>query len=254
MVIESHISASSITTFDQCPLRYFAQKVLKIPEGPVHDLTKMGSAVHGMFENSVNHRIKTSEIVNEGDPMFWKLQMMDEYKVSKKLDSLIDELCQNAIDWGYFRNVENTVGCEMKVDFNLPDGTKVVGYIDRLDVKDDEIDVIDLKTQKREFTDDQLKGNWQAKIYNIGSRLLVPEATKDASVSFWVLRHRVQRVTKTRLDAEKDTLELIKKVEEIKACPDYPVGKPSGLCPWCPYYDECEYKSMGRKQLFKKGR
>jgi len=252
--IEDHISASSIKTYEQCPLKFYVEKVLKIPEGPVHELTKMGKACHGMLENAVNSYKSQAECGTElMNPMFWKKEMMSKHEVPNSLSPLVDELICNANDWGYFRNVSKTFACELKIEFPLPNGINVVGYIDRLDVMFPDADILDIKTQKREFTDKELNHNWQAMIYNIGSRKLLPELTGTAKVSFWVLRHRVQRICLTAEDAKKDLQELTEKVDEILACPDNPIGRPSGLCPWCPNYANCSSKDMGAKQRMKRG-
>ena len=129
--------------------------------------------------------------------------------------------------------------CELEIGFKVQDGTDVTGFIDRLDVMAPEADIIDLKTQKSEFEPDELKENWQARIYNIGARKLFPEITGMASVSFWVLRHQVQRVILSARDAEEDLIRIQSKVTEIKTCTD-PEATPSPLCQWCPNEKDCK--------------
>jgi hypothetical protein len=249
-----HISASGLKTYEQCRLKFFIERILKVPEGPVHELTKMGKAVHGMLEKSVkSYKMGEGEKeISMRDPMFWKSDMMTEHCVPNSLSPLVDELIGNANDWGYFRNVTKTFGCEIQIEFTLPNGIKVLGYIDRMDLMLPNADILDIKTQKSEFTTEELNHNWQAKIYNIGARKVLPELTGTAKVSFWVLRHRVQRISLTAQDAERDFIELTEKVDEILACPDNPEGKPSGLCPWCPNYANCPSRDMGAKQRMKR--
>jgi RecB family exonuclease len=155
-------------------------------------------------------------------------------------------MTRNAVDWGYFRNIEHTVGCEIRFSFKLRDGTKVVGVIDRLDVMAPRADVLDLKTQKRELDDAKLMDNWQARIYNMGARELHPEVTESVSASFWVLRHRVQRVWLHQVHADRDRDELMRIADKIRDCKE-PVPSPSGLCPWCPAYAECDAAKATRR-------
>ena len=234
-----HISASRIKTFEQCQLKYWAIYIAKLPESPPHPNTRMGSAVHTMMEESTNARIKNLDDKTHHDPMSWINQAVQEHKVDNNLIPTIVELVGNAQRWGYFRNIKKTAGCELEIGFKLPDGTDVTGFIDRLDVMSPDADIIDLKTQKNVFDDDELKENWQAKINNIGARKLFPEITGSASVSFWVLRHQVQRVILSARDAEEDIQRIQDQVSKIKAC-ENPSASPSPLCQWCPNEKGCK--------------
>jgi len=242
-----HISSSGLKTHDQCPLKYSATYEMDLPKPPPHPNTVMGSAVHEMMEHSTKNRIQKGSDLSRNDPMTWKAEIVAKLKVEYGLHPLIDELVGNAVRWGYFRNINRTVGCEVPIDFPLPDDTHVTGFIDRLDVMAPDADIIDLKTQKNAFSDEELEHNWQAKIYNIGARIIRPEITGNATVSFWVLRHMVQRVVLTAEDAVRDTKLIADKVAEIKACKD-PEGRPSGLCPWCPYDKQCPVKNGNARQ------
>jgi len=230
------ISASALKTFEHCPLEFYAVYVLKVPPVLPHPNTLMGSTVHSMMEKASKQMIAARKSNNPVfvDPMQFKQVACEEFKVASDLYPTIDELVSNAKQWGYFKNIDKTVGCELEIGFDLPDGIHVKGFIDRLDLDLPKADIIDLKTQKNAFTSFELENNWQARIYNIGARKLYPELHGNTTVSFWVLRHLVQRVTKTALDAEWDYQLIKEKVDEIKECDD-PQPNPTPLCQWCPY-------------------
>lgn len=246
-----HMSASGIKTYEQCQLKYHAIYELNLKELEPHPLTRMGSCVHFMMENALNYRKMEGSDPAKHDPMFWKQEAVAEFKVQHSLLSTIDELVGNAIRWGYFRNIHRTAGCELKIEFPLADGTPITGYIDRLDVMAPEADIIDLKTQKNAFEESELADNWQAMIYNIGARKLHPEITGKATVSFWVLRHQVQRVTLTNEDADRDFKKIEDKVAEIRACTN-PDGNPSGLCAYCCYEKQCPVRNSSARDRFRK--
>lgn len=246
-----HISASGIKTYEQCPLKYYAIYDLEMPEPPPHPNTVMGSAVHEMMEAATNCRIAKDPDPVHHDPLFFKKATVENLKVERNLWGTIDELVGNAVQWGYFRNIHRTAGCELKIGFKLPDQTEVTGYIDRLDLMLPDADIIDLKTQKNAFSDEELAHNWQARIYNIGARRLYPELTGKATVSFWVLRHQVQRVWLTAEDAERDYQLLADKVTEIKTCTD-PQPCPTALCPWCPYQNKCPTNGENARSRLKR--
>lgn len=243
-----HLSASRIKTYYQCPFQYHAIYDLGM-RGDPHPLTNMGSGVHFMFENATNTMLGVGKCESD-DPHWYKDAAIKEYDIDEDLWPLMSQLVDNGIQWGYFRNIPKTFGCEVEVNFELPDGTKVTGFIDRLDIASPWADVIDLKTQKREFDEATLANNWQARIYNIGTRKIVEEVMGKICVSFWVLRHRVQRVWLTEKDAERDIQELVGIAEEIRSC-ENPEKKPSGLCPWCPYYSKCDAPRQGVKAKFR---
>jgi len=242
-----HLSASRISTYQQCQLKYHAIYDLGIRDGDPHPLTIMGKAVHRVGEMGVNTLLGNGTIQ-------WMESVEStckEMNVSPANTILAKELVNNALDWGYLRNLDRCVGTEIEFDLVLPNCVKVVGYIDRLDIKDNCADVIDLKTQKRAFNDDTLKDEWQSVTYNWASRQIRPEITGTSTLSYWVLRHRVQRCWITADDAKRGEDKLMAISEEIMSCED-PQPTPSGLCPWCPYQPQCSASKEGVKARFKR--
>jgi len=244
-----YLSASRIKTFLQCQLHYYAHYILEV-EDPTHILTVMGSAIHRMFELATIARIAGQK---DAAPLEFREQALKEFNVAESLYSLMEELTGNAVNWGYFRNVGRTVGCEMEFEFFVPSGIKVTGFIDRLDVNVQDADVIDIKTQKSKFDDDELKDNWQARIYNIGARTLRPEITGQVSVSFWLLRHQVQKVWMSAESVGCDIADLEDMGARIRACTN-PEPSPSFLCAFCGYHDKCPASKENLKARFKRGR
>jgi RecB family exonuclease len=247
-----HLSASRIKTFQKCELEYFAKYDLGITEDFTHPLTIMGKAYHKVFE------VATQAIMNGNhsaweDPYHFIDPAIRKYAVEPKLKEILLELTKNAIDWGYFRKVPSQChGVEISFSEMLPDETLVVGYIDRLDLMTGgRADIIDLKTQKRKFTEGQLENNWQADIYNWALRKLHPDVTGDVTVSFWVVRHHVQRVTRTMDDAKRTEERLLEMAKEIRGCTE-PEFTTSALCNWCLYKNECPSRNENLKQRFKR--
>ena len=241
-----YLSASRIKTYEQCQLKYHAVYELSLPEEEIHPLTLMGSAVHRILERAT---LAAKEgIADSGslDPLVYKSEACKEFSVLVEHWDTIDELVKNAVMWGYFRNISKTAGCELECEFYLPDGILVKGIIDRLDLFGDCADIIDIKTQKNLFEPQELVENWQARIYNIAVRSLYPEVVGKISVSFWVLRHQVQRIWLTAEDAANDVLRLSEEAYSIRACIS-PKPSPSKLCKWCPYYEHCSLSKKGIK-------
>ena len=240
----NYLSASRIKTFEQCGLKYFGIYEEGLEDSP-HPLTIMGSAVHKGAEDSMN------EIIAGREASFTSAvrQACAQMGVTKPNADLARELIENALSWGYTRNADKCVGLEVSFFEALPCGTKVKGFIDRLDIDLPTADVIDLKTQKSEFNDATLADEWQSVVYNWAARKLYPELTGDISVSYWVLRHRVQRVWMTADDAKRGEDKLMKVAEQIRSCTD-PQPQPTALCQWCPKRGTCPAANEGVKARF----
>lgn len=226
-------------------MKYYAIYEEKLDEGPPHPLTVMGSAVHKAGEYGVNAILKGEQ------PNFSSLirQACASLGVSKPNAELAQQLMQNALDWGYLRGVEHCKGVELDFLEELPDGTKVKGIIDRLDISPRLTDIIDLKTQQQAFDDATLHEEWQTVVYNWVVRKKW-EAKGDVRMSYWVVRHRVQRCWLTEDDAKRAEEKLMAVAEEIRSCKE-PDISPSALCQWCPKAD-CPAKTENIKDRFKR--
>jgi len=229
-----HLSASRIDTFYQCQAKYYAIYEKHMKSDP-HPLTVMGSSVHQAFEKVVRSDKTEVDIDYLRDMVKAECKSLD---VNKKNTALAVRLSENAMKWGYFRQIDNIDGVEVEFKEKLPDGTYVKGFIDRLDLFLPNAEVIDLKTQKKEFDDSILKDRWQSKIYDWAVRKLPLGITGQVTLSYWVLRHRVQRTVFSPLDSsatEKNLMEVADKIRSVKK----PTKTPSRLCEWCPAFDVC---------------
>jgi RecB family exonuclease len=245
----THLSASRIQTFEQCQMKYHATYDLELPQPPSHPNTLLGSAVHEMFEMATVARMKGADEAMQ-EPTFYLGDAFRTHKVKPSLTDVALQMTQDCKDWGYFRNIARTVGCEVEVDFVLSDDTKVTGFIDRLDVWDGTADIIDLKTGAHMYDDEELERNWQARIYSIAARKM-HEITDEVTVSFWFLRHQVRKVIRTKAEAVADEKRLLTIANDIRSCTE-PTVTPSGLCKWCPMYDTCEAAHESKRARIKR--
>jgi len=243
-----YLSYSRISTFDQCQGQYHAVYDLDIKEKPedIHPVTLMGRAGHKMFQVATN-AMRSGRREPLWDPMTCMEAACRQNAVAEDLKPLLADLTQAAKDWGYFRHIERIVGCEVPFHLEVADDIWIKGFIDRLDLWKDQADIVDLKFGK--WLPAEFDG-WQARIYNVAVRRLFPQVTGKVQVSFWYLRHRVERVYLTASDAEQDEVRLVEKAREILAI-ENPTFSVSALCPWCPYKDECPEQGKSRKQRYK---
>lgn len=240
-----HLSPSRIETFDQCQLKYHAIYEENLKDSP-HPLTVMGKSVHKGAEDGTRAIVQGASGADFAGLVKRACVSMG---VSKSNSELAVELMENALKWGYLRKVGNCVGVETEFYLDLPDGTKVKGIMDRVDILPDFLDVIDIKTQKR-LIEGPIERKWQSVAYNWAARKKF-DFHGIVRMSYWVLRHWVQRCWMTEDDARRGEEMLMEKAEEIRSCDD-PRPSPSALCQWCPKRTGCPDSKMGVKQRFKR--
>tara|TARA_Y100001973_G_scaffold106779_1_gene187517 strand:- start:2961 stop:3677 length:717 start_codon:yes stop_codon:yes gene_type:complete len=230
----SHLSASSLKTWKTCKLQWYAEKVLDIDRRPAHPLTRVGSAVHEAFELSMEDRDTLSHL-----PEAYAKYDLHESDLQERAENMT----KTCIEWGWWDGVDQLDSCIAEQEFLIEagSGVKLKGFIDRLDIKGNHASVLDIKTQARKFTKDELRNNLQASIYNIAARRLNPNVVGPIRVEFWVLRHEIQAVTKTQADADRET-ELMKQEGLTIMAHDesvWPEPSSGPHCKWCDFIDKC---------------
>jgi RecB family exonuclease len=148
------------------------------------------------------------------------------------------EVCES---WGWWRGIDKLDKCipEQKFLIDIGSGVRLKGFIDRLDITGTTATILDIKTQAKKFTRDELRNNLQASIYNIGARHLY-NVEGPIRVEFWCLRHEIQAVTKTEHDAEKDGTEIIKLCKQaMNYIENEPTASSGNHCRWCNYMEKC---------------
>ena len=229
-----HISASSLKTWETCPLQFYADKVLEVPRSEAHDLTKVGSAVHLAFERSKNGGDVAQELTGACE---------ESGVTEENYKDMAGSLAETCNEWGWWDGVEDLDLCEAEQEFllDIGGGVKVKGFIDRLDIQGRCATILDIKTQAKKFTAEQLRDNLQADIYNLAARRLFPQIQGAIRVEFWVLRHEIQAVTRTEDDANRTEKMLLERGTELLKWPaDTPPPAHIGShCRWCNYADDC---------------
>ena len=228
-----HISASSVKTWNNCRLQFYAEKILKVERRPLHPLTKMGIAVHEAFEKGTENKSYMDHISEACNS-----QSLDEDLVGKSA-----ELCKTCEDWGWWNGVDELDHCIPEYEFlvDLGEGIHVKGFIDRLDIKGNTATILDIKTQSKKFSSNELKNNLQADIYNLATRINFPAIQEPIRVEFWVLRHEIQAVTRTKEDAMRTKEYLLKVGRDILDHPqdEHPQPTKGNNCRWCDYQTSC---------------
>lgn len=221
-----NLSASSISCFLQCPLKYYASVELKLKEEYKHPSAIVGQAVHKVLEKLVKDKVLPDV----------KL-ICESYEIVKS-EKLVKDLVKNAINLGYLKNISYLVDVEYSFKLPFGEGTNLVGFIDRLDKKDDEIIIHDIKTNYKKYTKEELKENYQAKVYNIAMRKVFPDV-KKVDVLFWFVKCKDRQLCsfseeQTAIDEVK-----VKDIREKIINTHKPKPIKNKYCDWCVYYKHC---------------
>jgi hypothetical protein len=242
------ISASALTTWEECPAKYRAHYIERVPEVGKKLAADTGSVVHYAFEHFV-------------DEVY--LQKITEWSNKNRLDDLLKEAYRSIFNSASFTSAEfkdaqkmsddwyertdlsasTVVSVERKVQYPLPATTGEIPLtfiIDRLDMVDNgdgtvEFHVVDYKSQRRNETFDDLENKLQAQIYALAIYLQYGQQYTISSV--WVhldlLRHSVIGVEFDWAACEEMWYWLIEQVDIIRGMPDNEA--PEILGPGCSF-------------------
>jgi hypothetical protein len=214
-------SYSSIKMFEQCPKRYLHQRINKDVKDMGSEATIYGERVHKQLEN----RLALSE------------PLPKESIKHEQVCNTIEKLTENA---------DLYLEQQLCLNENLtPTGwwdtdAWLRSIIDVLILKEDTAIVIDWKTGKRrpDFMQLQLFALQVFKHYS--------NIKKVKSTFVWLKEGKTDTEVYTSNNTNLMWADLLARIERINQ--SYKTGnfpaRPSGLCPWCPAKNICEYAKI----------
>ena len=241
------ISPSRASDYKRCPLQYRLRAIDKIPE-PSTEAQVKGTLVHAVLEEmfawpreertypAAVKRLKPNwEKMREADPSCAE-PVADEYQLLVDARTLLR---------GYF-TMENPLGFdahaqEMPVDFTLPNGVPVRGFIDRVDIAPTgEVRVVDYKTGKKPLPRYSQDAQFQMRFYALVYwRMFGVVPTQLKLMYLKVMDSMILAPSREELEYfERDLAELWWKIEaDGKAGTFRP--QQSKLCGWCAFQHLC---------------
>jgi RecB family exonuclease len=249
------VSASALATWEECPAKYKAVYIDRLPEIGKKPAADTGTTVHYAFEHFVDevylqkvtewsNKARLDELLKEGYRETFHSASYDsaEFKDAQKM----------ADDW-YARTdlTRGTVlSVEKKVQYPLPatSGEIPLTYIlDRLDVVDNgdgtvDFHVVDYKSQRANESFEELENKLQAQIYALAVYLQYGQQYIISTV--WVhldlLRHSVVGTDFSWEESLELWYWLIEQVDIIRAMPDDQAPEVLGPgCSYCPRKVSC---------------
>ena len=214
-------SYSSIKMFENCPKRYYHQRITKEVTDTGSDATRHGERIHADLE----HRLINQKPLTYDTEQYEVLCQTIEVLATGGELHAERQLCLN-------ENLTPT-------SWYAKDAW-LRSILDVLILKDDEAIVMDWKTGKRrpDFT--------QLQLFALQVFKHFPEIKSVKSSFVWLrdmeMDTEVFTVDKTNL-MWADMLSRIERIQQSLDNDNWP-AKPSGLCNWCPAKNICEYAKI----------
>lgn len=232
------LSASTIDTYEQCPLRFKLEKEWNLPRDVPASL-HYGAAMHRVLHTFYDAQRYGREIGDEQLLENFRADLAtagiaDRYQYDLYLRQGREQLTQ-FLEWARAASPPEVLQTENK--FDLPvEGTKLTGRIDRMDrIGTDSVAIVDYKTGKpksQEDADDSLQLSLYAlaakEVWGLRADRLIFHNLEDNSVV---------ETTRDDGDLEKTKLRVRKAAENIAAGKF--VAKPGYHCSFCPYRNLC---------------
>jgi len=243
LVGESHtFSASGLSTYERCPLKYKFQYVLQIPSLS-RTFFDLGSAVHTVIEHLSKKQREgiapTKEMALALLDTAWSTAAYESKSHEMKDRATAEALLDTYLTW-QAGNPNRILEAEKRFQISLG-GRRLNGVIDRIEeTPDGEIVVIDFKTGSKpgNLSKNTIRDDIQMNLYSLAIREIYGKLPVKASL-YYLGPNKTYDYTPTLETIgtfEERVVNLIKSIcaEEFSPRPDYQT------CKWCDYKDFCE--------------
>ena len=210
-------SYSSIKLFENCPLRYYRQRITKDVVDEGGEASKYGERIHAFLENRLKGSGLNAEIA-QYEPLCLsveKLARQGELYIEKEL-VLTDNL--TATGWW-----DADAWLRSKLDVLVIVGGEAV--------------VMDWKTGKRNADQFQMQ-MFAAQVFKH-----YPDVQRVKTSLVWLKTMEMDTNTYERSGMNAIWAEIMKRIQRIHSSFEYDnwPAKPSGLCRYCPCRHDCDY-------------
>jgi len=234
-----HTSASRISTYKQCPKKYYYRYIKQLPVYDFWSHLIMGNFTHSVLEGWVSRLMKGEDPKEAMRAAYKDAVLSGEYegKIERFLKEVRPWLQRAVLD--YETNQFMPLCAEEKVSFRYRH-IEVTGRIDRIDgIGPDRVKIVDYKTVKNP----DFLTTMQLGIYHIGVKygsLKDQYGNKEIDTAYVLIRHDMKEVsfqfTKEQLEAVltdiEEVTEQIESDTEWKSCS-------SPLCQYCDFFVPC---------------
>ena len=219
MTVKLAHSFSALKMYENCPKRYYHQRITKDVKDSVGEATLYGERVHKNLEDY----LKTGAALPDD---------------SVKLQPLCDTFRTSAGDGGFFVEQEYTLNKDLQETGWWDADAWLRFKLDVLVVRDNGTAIVaDWKTGKRRPDFDQLE------MFALAVFSFWPAVNKVTSVFVWTKENAMDKETYKREHIDDMWTRLLTRINRVEKSLETDVwpAKPSGLCRYCPCKDFCEF-------------
>ena len=210
-------SYSSITLYENCPLRYYRQRILKDVVDGGGEASKHGERIHAFLENRLKGTDLPQEIINY-EPLCKSVERIasnGELHIEKEL-----VLNDNLTPTGWW---DADAWLRSKLDVLVITGNDAV--------------VMDWKTGKRKVD------FFQMQIFAAQVFKHYPHVQRVKTSLVWLKTMEMDTEQYNRIDINTVWAEIMKRIQRIHTSLEHDnwPAKPSGLCRFCPARHDCDF-------------
>lgn len=152
---DKNYSPTFVNEYIKCPRMFFYNQILNLsPASGIADAASFGSAVHKACEDATKYALENGKYYDDAQPFIESFmeelarQPLSSYQLRTHYEEFGTEKLKD-----YFENkfskipVENIYAAEKKIETEF-EGVNFKGYIDRIDIVNDKLQIFDYKTGK----------------------------------------------------------------------------------------------------------
>lgn len=244
-------SHSRLSCFEQCPLKFRYRYIDKVKTETEETIEAfLGKRVHEALEK-IYHDLRLETLRNLEEIMEfynsrWEKNWSDKILMVRSNNPETQKsLGIKHISDYYNRhspfNHSRTVGLEMpiKIDLNGDGKFRIRGFVDRISLADDTIEIHDYKTGSRLPAREHLAQDRQLALYAMAARKMMPFASQINLVWHFLAFDKEIRIVPDEKHLEQVRCNTINLIEKINSEKEFPANE-SKLCSWCEFQQVCK--------------
>ncbi|GAX87841.1 conserved hypothetical protein [Lebetimonas natsushimae] len=231
---------TTLKTLLECPKKYYFSKILKIE----NEIESEDEFFGNIFHEAVAEAVKNKDKIDSSDGYFKFLMEETTKRISNKkllFDVLVEwedkikVFCES--DFEEMKYSDNLVEENIKFVFEIKE---LAARADRIDIKDNEVVLIDYKTSKNAKKTEEYIYDFQTTFYYLWAKEKFPE--KNIKTFIWDIANAKKIPGVLKVEGLKEILnnlpKKIKMAEDIMM-DDKLIKKASDICRWCDYKTAC---------------
>ncbi len=240
-------SNSRLSCFEQCPQKFRYRYIDKIKTETEESIEAfLGKRVHESLEKLYHdlrlEKLRSLEEMLEFFNSRWDKNWSDKILMVRTKNPETQKCMGIKFLADYYNrhspfNHSRTIGLEMPIKLSL-NGFKINGFIDRLSLADDTIEIHDYKTSSRLPPVEHLERDRQLALYAMAAKEMFPFAKETNLVWHFLAFDREVRLIADEKQLEQVKHSTISLIEKITSEKEFP-AKQSALCPWCEFQKVC---------------